>query len=80
MGSRESRKDQFSRPRVPGVNRDIMALGDSLDRSIQVGEVKLGADSLGVKVQREGDQIDVSGTFSISEQASFDSVGTGHET
>jgi len=78
--SRESGEDELSGVRSPRVNGDVGASGNDLDAFLQVGEVQFGADTLSVHVESESDQVDVSGTFTVSEETTFNSVGTCHET
>src|SRR5690606_19474186 len=44
-----------------------------------VGEVQLWVDALGVEVQRQGHQADVAGALAVTEQATFDAIGAGHD-
>ena len=36
-------------------------------------------DALGVEVQRQGDQVHVTGTLAVAEQTPLDPVGAGHD-
>lgn len=62
------------------MNGDVVALDDSVDDLLKVGEVELGRDALGVEVEGEGDEVDVSGALSVAEEAALDTVGSGHES
>jgi hypothetical protein len=78
--SRESSEDELSGVRSTRVNGNVGASGDDFDAFFEVGEVQLGADTLSVHVESEGDEVDVSGTFTVSEEATLYSVGTGHKS
>ena len=61
---------------VTWVNRNLVALLDDLAHAVDVGEVQLRVQALGVHVQCNGD---VTGTFAVAKQAALDTVGTGHQ-
>lgn len=60
------------------MNRDLVGLLDNVDDSIDVGKVDFGVNTLGVEVQRQSDEVDVPGSFAISEKGAFDAVCAGH--
>lgn len=62
------------------VDREIVTLGDDVDDMLKVAEVEIRVDALGVEVQGEVDEIDVAGTFAVSEQTALDSVATSKES
>lgn len=62
------------------MNRNIGTSRNDFDALFQVREVQLGADTLSVHIQGEGDEVDVSSSFTVSKETPFDSVGTGHES
>ncbi|MCY1423803.1 hypothetical protein D9M71_395280 [compost metagenome] len=64
---------------VTRVHRQLVALLDHLAHAVDVGEVQLRVDALGVHVQRHGHQIDVAGALTIAEQAAFHAIGAGQE-
>jgi hypothetical protein len=72
-------EDELAGPRVAGVNGQVVALGDGLDRLEQAGEVEVGMDALGVEVDAEGDEVDVSGALAVAEETAFYTVATGKE-
>jgi hypothetical protein len=78
--SRERSKDQLTRPRRPRVHRNVVALRNDLNALLKVRKVEFGRDTLGVHVQRERDEVDVSGSLSVSEEATLDTVGSREET
>lgn len=80
MTSREGSEDQFTTPWSTRVHADLIALGCCLNDLGQVGEVELGVDSLRVHVEGHSDKIDVTCALSTAEQATLDTVGTGHQT
>ena len=56
------------------VDREGSAGGDNVDGCLNVREVQSAGDALGVQVEREGDEVDVSGAPSVPEQTSFKAV------
>ncbi len=64
---------------VARVYRQLVAFLHHLAHGVDVGEVQLRVDALGVHVQRHGDQVDVAGALAIAEQAAFDAISAGHQ-
>lgn len=62
------------------VDREIITLRDDVDDMLKIAEVEIRVDALGVEVQGEVDEIDVAGTFTVSEQTAFDSVATSKKS
>lgn len=62
------------------VDRKIIALCDDVDDMLKIAEVEIRVDALGVEVQGEIDEIDVAGTFAVSEQTALDPVATSKES
>lgn len=62
------------------MDREIIALCDDVDDMLKIAEVEIRVDALGVEVQGEVDEIDVAGTFAVSEQTALDSVATSKES
>lgn len=79
MGPRKGGEDELSSPRVSRVNSEVVALRDGIDDIVEVGEVELRGNALGVKVEGEGDDVDVAGALAVPEEAALDAVGSGHE-
>jgi hypothetical protein len=77
--TRERGKDELARPRGTRVHGDVVALRDHFDALFEVGKVEFGRDTLGVHVEREGDEVDVAGPLAVAEQATLDTVGTSHQ-
>ncbi|MNG99833.1 hypothetical protein D3C79_590120 [compost metagenome] len=71
--------DQVAHVRVAWVHRQLVALFDHLAHAVDVGEVQQRVDALGVEVQCQGHQVDVTGTLAVAEQAAFGAIGTGHQ-
>ncbi|MNM69437.1 hypothetical protein D3C81_810330 [compost metagenome] len=71
--------DQVADIGMARVHRQLVALLDHLAHAVDVGEVQLRVDALGVHVQRHGDQVDVAGALAVAEQAAFHAVGAGHQ-
>ena len=46
---------------------------------LDVADVQLRVDTLGEKVQGEGDHVDIAGSLAVSEQGSLDPIGSGHD-
>ncbi len=70
---------QIAHVRVARVYLDLVALLDDFAHAVDVGEVQLRVEALGVHVQGHGDQVDVAGTLAVAKQAAFDTVGAGHQ-
>jgi len=64
---------------VARVYWQLVAFLHHLAHGVDVGEVQLRVNALGVHVQRHGDQVDVAGALAIAEQAAFDAIGAGHQ-
>ncbi|CAM5322131.1 hypothetical protein SSTU70S_05177 [Stutzerimonas stutzeri] len=71
--------DQIADVGMARMDRQLIAFLDHLAHGIDVGEVQLRIDALGVEVQRHGDEVDVAGGLAVTEQAAFDPVGAGHK-
>ena len=80
MRSGKGGKDQFSSIGVSRVNGEPGTLGHGIGDGEDVGKVELWGDSLRVEVEGEGDEVDVSSTFTVSENGPFDSVSSGENT
>ncbi len=79
VGSAEGGKDEFSG--IGQAGRNLHA-GDSLihlDNLRQVPEVEPGPDPLRVEVQGDGDDVEVAGSFPVTEEGALDAIGTGHQ-
>jgi len=46
---------------------------------IQVAEVELGINTLHVKIQRHGDNVEVAGALAVAEKRAFDALTAGVE-
>ena len=51
-----------------------------LNKTVHVGKVKLGIYAVGIHIHGKGDNIDVAGSFSVSEEGAFHSVGAGKKS
>ncbi len=71
--------DQVADIWMARVDRQLVALFDHLAHRVDVGEVQLRMQALGVHVQGQGHQVDVAGALAVAEQATFDAVGAGHQ-
>ena len=60
------------------MDRQLVAVFDRLSDLVDVGEVDLGIDALGVHVEPQGHEIDVARALAVAEQAALDAVGAGH--
>jgi hypothetical protein len=61
-----------------GVHGDLVASLHNVDDRGDVGEVNLGMHALGVQIQTQSDEVDVSGSLAVAKQTALDSVGSGH--
>ena len=78
VGSGKSGVHQVPRIRLTGMHGQASAVLDGSTHMIDVVEVQLWVNALGVEVQGQRHQINVSGTFSMPEQAALHPVGPGH--
>lgn len=60
------------------VDRDLVALLDQLDDRVEIRKVHVGSDSLGVKVQRKGNEVNIACSLAISKQSSLHTLSTSH--
>lgn len=79
MGSREGGKDELAGPGVARVHGEVVALCDGVDHVVEIGEVEVGRNALGVEVKRERDEVDVAGALAVAEEAALDAVRASHE-
>jgi hypothetical protein len=80
VGPREGGVDEVASPRVSWVNGEIGALSNSVDDRLDVAEVEVRADTLGIEVESQSDNVDVASTLAIAEQAAFNAVASGQHT
>src|SRR6185437_12286667 len=73
----EGRVDQVAAIRVPGVNRQLVAVLHSPANLVDVTEVDLRVNSLREQVHAQRDQAYVARALAISEQAALDAVCPG---
>src|SRR5699024_11866518 len=78
VGAGEGRVDQVPAVGVARGHRQLRAVLHDAADLVDVGEVDLWVHPLAEQVQPQGDQADVTGAFTVSEQASLDPVGPGH--
>src|SRR5690606_37493619 len=71
--------NQVADVRVARVHLDLVALFDDFAHAVDVGEVQLRVNALGVQVQCHGHEIDVAGTLAVAEQAAFDTIRASHQ-
>jgi hypothetical protein len=74
--SGECSENKLSSIWVTGMDGKTSTFRDGIDDWEHVGEVEMGLETEGVEVEGEGNEIDVSGSFSVSEDCSFYSVRT----
>jgi hypothetical protein len=80
VSTSESREDQSTGVWVTDGDRGLVAAADNRDGLREVGKVELGRDTLGVEVESESDEVDVSGTFAITQEASFNTSAASKKT
>src|SRR5215472_15444979 len=73
-------KDQLSCIGVSWMDRQTVAGLGALDHFVDVVETQPRIHALRVHVEREGDDIDVSGALTIAEQRAFNAIGTRHQS
>jgi hypothetical protein len=60
------------------MDGDFIALFHNVDDACQIGEVNPGIDSLGVEVQRQGDEVDIPCSLAVSKETAFNSICPCH--
>lgn len=58
----------------------VITLRDNVYCSLQVAKVEIWRYTLGIEVQSEGDEINISGSFAISEETAFNTVSSSQDT
>ena len=77
--ARERGVHQVADIRMAWVNRNLIALFDDFAHAVDVREVQLRVDALGVEVECHSHQIDVTGALTVTEQATFNAIGASHQ-
>ena len=77
--AREGGEHQVAAIGMARMDRQLVAVFDGLADLVDVREVDLGIDALGVHVEAQRDEVDVAGALAVAEQAALDAVGAGHE-
>jgi hypothetical protein len=80
MAARKGGENELARVGVSRVAGEGDAFGDGIGDGLEVGEIDVGGDALGVEVEGEGDKVDVAGSLAVSEEAALDSVSSSEET
>ena len=79
VGPGESGEDQFPGVRMAGFHLHLGdAFADPFD-PVDVGEIQLGIDVVGVHIEGQGDDVHIPGPFPVAEQGPFHPVGSGHQ-
>jgi hypothetical protein len=78
VAARKGTHDQGAGVGGTRVDRDLVGVLDNVNDLVQIRKVQVGAQSLGVQVQSQGDNIDVAGALAVAKQASLDTVSAGH--
>jgi len=60
------------------VYLDLIALLYNLNHTVEVGEVDIGRDTLGVKIQGKGDEVNIASSLTVTKEATLHSIGTSH--
>jgi hypothetical protein len=79
MATRKGGENQFTGIGVARMNGQSVTIFNRLDDFINVRKVEPGVDPLCVHVERNCDEIDITGPFTIAKQASFDPVRPGEQ-
>jgi len=78
--SGEGRENKLSSVWMPWVHRKTGALDNRIHNREHVGEVKIRCKALRVAIQSHSDKIDIPGTFTVTKDCAFDSVGASEDT
>ena len=65
---------------MPRVDGKIVARSHDVNDGLNVAEVDLGMNTLGIQVESEVDEVDIACSLSVSEQAAFHTIGTRKNT
>ena len=79
MAARKRGIDEFSNPRMAGMDRQAGAVRVDIDNAVGIRQVEARIDALAIQIHRQGDDIHVPGTFTIAEQCAFNTVGACHQ-
>ena len=72
--TRERGEDQVAAVRGTLVHLQLVAVLDGLADTVNVREINLRVNALGIQVQAQGHQVDVTGALAVTEQAALDAV------
>ena len=61
------------------MDGQLVAMLDGAADVIDLRKIKPGRNALGVKIERDVDQIHIAGALAIAEQAAFHAVRSGHQ-
>src|SRR6185295_9520667 len=75
----KSREHEFTTVRMARVDWQLVAVLDGADNRIDVRKIQSGIDTLAVEIQCQSHKVDVTRALAVAEQASFDTICTGHD-
>ena len=79
VGAGEGREHEVTHVGMARVDGQTRAVLELARHSVDIGEVKSRHDTLGVHVERDGNDVHVAGTLAVAEQATFDAIGAGQQ-
>ena len=77
MRSGKRGEDKVANVRVARMDRQLCAVFRRTRHCIDIGKIEPRCNALGVKVERERDEVDVACTLAVAEQATLDPFGAG---
>ena len=62
------------------MDGEVSAGGNDVDDGLDIAEVQLGVDTLGIELQSESDQVDASCAFAVAEETALDTITAREKT
>ena len=79
MRAAERGEDQLSGVGLAGWNGHAGATFVNFNERVQIGKIQLRIDAVHVKVQGDGNHVEISGAFTVPKKRSFDAVRSGEQ-
>jgi len=65
---------------MPRMDREIITSGDSVDHTLEIVEIEVRLDSLGIQVEGEINEVNVARSFSVSEETTLNAITACKDT
>ena len=76
MRTAERGENQFARVRLAWRNGHARAALINFDEQIEIGKIQLWINTVLIKIQCDGHDVQIARAFAIAEQSSFDTIST----